>query len=158
MHNISIVPAVTVVRIVRRGACLTICLVVLCICFIAGFLALGGSKRGVTYRPLIAPLTISIDGQGHPSITASSPELITPIGTFSVYENVAFPEKRTLTLVLGDLKHVYDLGTQRFEVRIPNDTRGLSKIMYEASGDIIVVVPDPVWHLPEHAKPSTKTD
>jgi len=48
---------------------------------------------------------------------------------------------------VGDKKHVYDLGDQRFKVAIPNDRNGLSHIDYDGSG-ITVTVPDPVWRTP----------
>ena len=101
---------------------------------------------GVSYDPPIIPLVISYDSTNGLIITAIG-ELPTPIGTFAIYKNVSFPDRKTLTIVLNEEKYIYDLGDNKFEVQIPNDKDGNSTIEYEGDGNIIVIIPNPVFNI-----------
>lgn len=102
----------------------------------------------VGYASLTIPLgiTFSVDQNGNYSVSFTGVEIPTPIGTFKIGARVKEAEgKKTLTIVLGDEKHVYDMGNTQYEVSIPNDKHGKSKILYEAAGNIYVIVPDPIF-------------
>ena len=101
-----------------------------------------GPSTGVTYESPIG-LSISIDSQ-RGIILQCSGRIPTLIGTFSVYSDVSFPGKQTLTVNMGDRKHVYDLGGHAFKVDLPNDLQGKSRVEYDGRGNIVVTVPDPI--------------
>ena len=103
------------------------------------------TEVGSSYQAPVIPLEISIDSRGKVHLKARSGRLPTPIGTFSVYANVSFPDTKTLTVVAGETKSVFDLGQRRFQVNIPNDRNHRSTIDYDGAGNIMVVIPDPVW-------------
>lgn len=123
----------------QRGTVCTACLAL--VLFVS---AASTAECAAVYRPLALPLEITVNQKGEISFATVSPQIPTPIGTFSVYSNVAFPQYKTLTIILGTTRHVYDMGNNNFEVKIPNDRKGQSKIIYEG-GNIIVVIPDPVF-------------
>ncbi|RLE28754.1 MAG: hypothetical protein DRJ61_15845 [Acidobacteria bacterium] len=138
-----------------RGFTLIEVLIVLAAIFIILFFARGcisqrfGSKSpmgsGVSFQPAFIPLEVSVNHRGKVSLRASGVKIPTLVGTFSIYANVAFPEKCTLTVVTGDSKTVFDLDNKKFKIAIPNDRDNNSTIEYDGNGDVIVVIPEPVW-------------
>ena len=100
---------------------------------------------GLEYQPPFIPLTISVNKSGKISLKVTGAKLPTPIGTFSLYANVSFPDQKILTVVVGEKKHMYDMKNTSFRVNIPNDKQGQSKIEYDGKGNITVVIPEPVW-------------
>lgn len=101
------------------------------------------SSVGLRYTPPFLPLSISFDSEKGIILSAQG-KIPTPIGTFEIYKNIAFPDRKTLTIVLGDKKHVYDLENRSFKVKLPNDLEGKSKVEYDGKGNIVVIVPNPV--------------
>jgi hypothetical protein len=101
-------------------------------------------SSGIRFKPHLIPLSITLDSR-EGIILSCEGSIPTPVGTFEVYKNVSFPSKTTLTVVLGDKKHVYDLAGRSFKVNLPNDLEGRSRIEYDGSGSIVVVVPRPMY-------------
>ncbi len=101
-------------------------------------------SSGIKFKPYLIPLSITLDSRAG-IILSCEGSVPTPIGTFEVYKNISFPSKTTLTVVLGDKKHIYDLGGRSFKVNLPNDLEGRSRIEYDGSGSIVVVIPSPVY-------------
>ena len=99
---------------------------------------------GIKYTPPFSTLSISFDTE-RGIVLSCEGKIPTPIGTFEIYKNVAFPDKKTLTIVLGSEKHIYDLGDRSFKVNLPNDLEGKSKVEYDGKGNIVVIVPKPVF-------------
>lgn len=103
---------------------------------------------GIRYQPPIIPIAISIGTDG---VTVSiDGHVQTPIGMFSVYGNVVAPfsneASRTLTVVAGDRGYVYPLDERTFEVNLPNDLNGKTKLSHDGKGNIRVEIPNPVLH------------
>lgn len=103
----------------------------------------GTGSFGVKFKPYVIPLSIVFDSRAGIVLSCEG-KIPTPIGTFEIYKNVSFPRKKTLTIVLRDKKHVYDLGDRSFKISLPNDLHGKSKVEYDGNGNIFVVVPNPV--------------
>ena len=101
-----------------------------------------GGSSGVKFKPYGIPLSIAFDSRGG-IILSCEGTIPTPIGTFEIYKNVSFPGRKTLTIVLGQRKHVYDLGDRVFNVNLPNDLQGRSRVEYDGNGNVTVVVPNP---------------
>jgi len=109
-----------------------------------GFLGkLMRGSAGVKYTPPLIPLSIAFDSSGEIQLSCEG-KIPTPIGTFEIYKNVSFGDKKTLTVVLGDKKHVYDIEDRSFKVSLPNDQDGKSKIEYDGRGNIVVLIPHPI--------------
>ena len=104
----------------------------------------GVNGIGVSYEPPVIPLVISYELDSGIILSAKG-KIPTPIGTFAIYKNITFPEMKTLTIVLGNEKHIYDLEDNIFEVQIPNDKEGKSTIEYDGNGNILVIIPDPIF-------------
>ena len=102
----------------------------------------GTGSFGAKFKPHIIPLSIAFDSRAGIVLSCEG-KIPTPIGTFEIYKNVTFPKKKTLTIVLRDKKYVYDLGDRSFNVSLPNDLHGKSKVEYDGNGNIFVVVPNP---------------
>jgi hypothetical protein len=98
---------------------------------------------GIKFTPPFIPLSVAINSSGGIELSCNG-RIPTPIGTFEIYSNVSFPQQKTLTVVIGDKKHIYNLGDRAFKVHLPNDIEGRSKVEYDGNGNIIVVVPKPV--------------
>ncbi len=103
------------------------------------------SDAGLQFESNLIPLEIYISTGGEVSFGMTGPRVPTPIGTFTIYANVSFPDRKTQTVVAGDKKYMYDLHDIPFRVSLPNDLYGKSKVEYEGRGNIAVVVPKPVW-------------
>jgi len=101
---------------------------------------------GIRYQPPVVPISISVGTDGVSVSIDGHVQL--PIGTFTAYGNVvaplASPATKTLTLVAGPRGYVYPLDNRRFEVRLPNDLHGRSKLSYDGQGNIRVEIPTPV--------------
>jgi hypothetical protein len=109
---------------------------------IHGKRGLGGSM-GIEYSLPFIPLSIAFDSKEGIRLSCSG-KIPTPIGVFEVYKNVSFPETNTLTIIIGDKKHIYDLENRPFTISLPNELEGKSKLEYDGKGNIIVVIPHPM--------------
>lgn len=101
-----------------------------------------GGSTGIKYALPFIPLSIYFDSKDGIGISCSG-KIPTPIGVFEVYKNVSFPGKNTLTIIIGNKKHVYDLENRPFSVSLPNELEGRSKIEYDGEGNIVVTIPRP---------------
>ena len=101
-------------------------------------------SSSVKFKPYIIPLSIAFDSRVG-IILSCEGSIPTPIGTFEVYKNISFPKRKTLTIVLGANKEVYDLGDRSFKVNLPNDLEARSTVEYDGNGNIVVVVPNPIY-------------
>jgi hypothetical protein len=129
-----------------------VCLFFMAIIFlvVTAVMKIGAS---VVYEPpILIPLAITVDNQGHVSLSTSVGEVPTPLGIFefklkkTIDPPTEFQNKKVLTVVVGDKEYFYDLGDKSFTVNIPNDKNGQSTIRYDAAtGNIFVEIPQPVW-------------
>lgn len=98
---------------------------------------------GIAYEPPIVPIKIKVTNKGV-SVNVEG-RVLTPFGKFSAFTEASFPDRRTLTLVLGKRATVYQLDDRkRYTIEVPNDLRGRTKIHTDGNGNIRVVVPQPV--------------
>ena len=100
-------------------------------------------SSGIKFKPYGIPLSIAFDSRSG-IILSCEGTIPTPIGIFEIYKNVSFVGRKTLTIVRGDKKHIYDLGDRPFIVSLPNDLRGRSTVEYDGNGNITVIIPNPV--------------
>ena len=101
---------------------------------------------GIRFQPLVVPISISFGTDG---VSVSIDEHFqTPIGTFTAYGGVNAPlvnaTTKTLTVVAGSRGYIYPLDSRRFEVVLPNDLHGGSKLSSDGQGNITVAIPTPV--------------
>jgi hypothetical protein len=128
------------------------CLFIVILCFLA-VTKLAKVDAAVVYKPPIPiPLAITVDNQGHVSLSTSGGEIPTPLGVFefklkkTIDPPAEFQDKKVLTVVAGDKEYFYDLGAKSFTVSIPNDKNGQSQVRYDSTtGNIFVEIPQPVW-------------
>ncbi len=100
-------------------------------------------SSGLKFTPYMIPLSISIDSK-EGIILSCEGAIPTPLGIFEIYKNISFPKKKTLTIVLAEKKHIYDLGEKSFKVHLPNDRKAESRVEYDGHGNIVVVIPNPI--------------
>jgi hypothetical protein len=125
-----------------RGECLVACIVVALILFVCGAAAQQNSKATVTVTPYGSPVALKIDHTGKLTLQAGSCPIPTPIGIVTIGSNVSFPDKHTLTVMKGDIGTVYDLGSQKYKISLPNDRDGKSEIDTDGP-NLVVVIPNP---------------
>jgi hypothetical protein len=110
-------------------------------------LPLMGQDVEVSYGLPRLPIEISWSSSRGASIALKTPELITPIGTFSarltLWESARrFPDTKVLVVVIGNQSYVYDLHGKRFILELPNNLKGKATIETD-DGNIYLRIPNP---------------
>ena len=102
--------------------------------------ALGQSASGgVRYKPPFLPLSVAINQNGEISVSAEA-SVVTPIGTFSAFADVAYPSDRTLTIVTEVKKAIYRLGSDRLRVRLEGGPFASQTVEYDGNGNIRILI------------------
>lgn len=107
-----------------------------------------GSSRasviaGLRYQPPIVPISIAFTSTGL-SVTIEG-RIQTPVGTFAAFSEIDSPsDKKILAVALGDAVYTYELDDRTFQVQLPNDLNGATRVTYDGKGNIRVVVPNPI--------------
>jgi hypothetical protein len=104
----------------------------------------------VSYSPPLLPIEITYDVMSGQLKVALSGRIQTPIGSFKVSFGAASIAKRyngvrTLTLITGNRKYVYELEHGRpYSIRLPSDENGQAEVRYSGNDDNLEIsIPNP---------------
>lgn len=126
------------------------------------------SSVTVSYSPPLLPIEITYDVISGQLKVALSGRIQTPIGSFKVSFAATSIAKhyngvRTLTLITGNRKYVYELEHGRpYSIKLPSDENGQTEVRYSGNDDNLEIsIPNPtdetIAHLKEKLKEEQET-
>ena len=91
----------------------------------------------VTYQPYFVPIQIQISSNGEIILSTAKKSIPTPIGIFSVGAELVVQARRTLVIVYGGKKYVYELGSEPFVFDV-SEYEGSVFIEYDGNGNATI--------------------
>lgn len=92
----------------------------------------------VAFKPHLIPTKIKLNSKGEVSFQTEY-SVPTPLGIFSISSEVVFKNKRTLIILSGKRKYIYDLGEKPFVFDFSAASRK-PRIAYDGLGSIKVTL------------------